>query len=72
MAQILKFPIPKNSRRSFFNEMAGIVSPLSDITQQYQQMDNYYPKVWHTCKAGGVTISAWVNPGICQFCGEEV
>ena len=74
MADIIKFPVPKTSRKSFFEELKEIMAPLPmvDITQQFQQMDNYYPKVWHTCKAGGVTTSQWQNPGRCPFCGEEI
>lgn len=74
MAEIIKFPIPPKSRKSIFEELKEIMAPLPmvDITQQYQQMDNYYPKVWHTCKTKGVITSQWQNPGKCPFCGEEV
>ena len=70
MAEIIKFP----KKKSLFEELKDIMAPLpmADITQQYQQIQNYYPKVWHKCKAGGVTLSQWQDPGICPFCGEKV
>ena len=74
MAEIIKFPIPKNSSKGLWNELCNIMAPLEpvDITQQFKQMKDYYPKVWHTCKAGGVTTSQWQNPGRCPFCGEKI
>ena len=74
MAEIIKFPIPSNSPNGLYEELKKIMAPLEpiDITLQVKQIRDYYPKIWHTCKAGGVITSQWQNPGRCPFCGEKV